>query len=218
MDIITSARDEVDYSPAGSPRSYRLAPLNFRERMAFRAHLTREAGEYPSDAAMYLAMRGAVREVEKLGQLDNAAELIAIIDAAEVAAPEDMDIKAQCLALETKLSIVPAYSEMLIARQRYLMIQPWLAARHALRGWSGEGLPEFERHGSTVPESLMDVLADLGELADVGRRANALMQPGRAVAGNSASPSPSPAIAMHAVGETRRKTGRNGSSRAKSGT
>lgn len=215
---IVSARDLVEFQPPGSPRRYTLAPLTFRERLAYRAAMTREAGEYPSDALMFLAMRGAVRELEKRGELTNAAELLTLIEAVQAAGPEDVDLRAQGAALEMMLGRVPAYNEMIQARQRWMELVPFVAARHALRGWDGPGLPEFARVGDAVPEALMEALYATGELQDVGWRAQALMQPGRAAEGNSASPSPSPAAATPAKGETSRKKGASGSSSAASGT
>lgn len=215
---IASARDLVEFQPPGSPRRYTLAPLTFRERLAYRAAMTREAGEYPSDALMFLAMRGAVRELARLEALTNHAELLALIDAVQAAGPEDVDLRAQGAALEMMIGRVPAYNEMIQARQRWMEMVPFVAARHALRGWEGPGLPEFARAGEVVGEALMEALYATGDLQDVGWRAQMLMQPGRAAEGNSASPSPSPATATPAREGTSRKKGASGSSPAASGT
>ena len=47
---VFSRRDVVPFTPEGSPRSYTVAPLTFRERQNFRADLAREGGVYPRHA------------------------------------------------------------------------------------------------------------------------------------------------------------------------
>ena len=79
-----------------------------------------------------------------------------------------------------------------ITRQRYAGMLPWVAARHALRGWEGDGLPPFARIGGMVPADLLDLLPG-NEIEAVGSRAAELMQPDRSAEGNSEPPSSSPA-------------------------
>jgi hypothetical protein len=86
---------------------------------------------------------------------------------------------------------VPVYAGLLAARQRYLGTLPWVAARHALRGWEGDGLPLFQRVRGLVPDDLLDAVPQ-DDVEAVGWRASTLMQPGRDAEGNSGAPSPSP--------------------------
>lgn len=78
---VFSRRDAIDFTPAGSDRSFRLSPLTFRERQLFRADVARDAGVYPTRAMMLDALRTAIREIGA----DNEAELLADIDAGEAA-------------------------------------------------------------------------------------------------------------------------------------
>ncbi len=151
--------------------------------------MAREGGLYPPRAQLLDALREAVREVSP----GNAEELIAHIDAAE-ADPDGEDRAAQqrLATIEAACAGIPVYTTLIAARQRYAGMLPWVAARHALRGWEGDGLPPFTRVGGLVPAELLDLLpAD--EIEAVGGRAAELMQPDRAAEGNSAPPSSSPA-------------------------
>jgi hypothetical protein len=47
---------------------------------------------------------------------------------------------------------------LLAARQRYLGTLPWVAARHALRGWEDDRLPPFRRLRGLVPDDPLDAL------------------------------------------------------------
>jgi hypothetical protein len=185
-DPVFSRRDAVPFTPDGSPRSYLIAPLTFRERQAFRADLAREGGLYPPRDQMLEALRAAVAEIAP----GNAHELTAAIDAAS-AAPDDAALQARLAAIEAACAAVPAYAEMLAARQRYLGMLPWVAARHGLRGWDGPGLPPFTRVRGLVPADLLDLLPG-EEVEAVGWRASALMHPGADAEKNSAGLSPSP--------------------------
>jgi len=172
-DPVFSRRDAEHFSPEGSPRSYLIAPLTFRERQAFRADLAREGGLYPPREQMLEALRAAVAEIAP----GNAHELVAAIDAAS-ATPDDTALQARLRAIEA-------------ARQRYLGMLPWVAARHALRGWDGPGLPPFTRVRGMVPAELLDLLPG-DEVEAVGWRASVLMHPGADAEKNSAGLSPSP--------------------------
>jgi hypothetical protein len=185
-DPVFSKRNAERFTPPGSPRTYTVAPLTFRERQAYRAELARDGGLYPPRPQMIEAMRAAVTEAAP----NNADDVLTEIDAAE-ANPEDKAAQVRLAAIEAVCAAVPAYSALLAARQRYLGMVPWVAARHALRGWEGPSLPPFRRERGTVPEALLETLPD-DEIEAIGWRAAALMQPGPDAAGNSGAPSPSP--------------------------
>jgi hypothetical protein len=174
MSVVFSRRDAEWFSPPHAPeRCYLIAPLTFRERQAFRADLARDGGIYPPQAQMLDALRLAITEAAP----GNAEELAAAIARAEA--------EAACAA-------IPSYAGLLAARQRYIGMLPWVAARHALRGWEGQDLPPFKRDRSLVSEALMDALPQ-EDIEPIGWRASALMQPSRDAEKNSAAPSPSPA-------------------------
>jgi hypothetical protein len=187
MTVVFSRRDAEWFAPSGATgRRYLIAPLTYRERQAFRADLAREGGIYPSHAQMLDALRAAVREASP----DNADELLAVIDASE-ATPDDAVMQVQLGTIEAACATVPVYAGLLAARQRYLGTLPWVAARHALRGWEGNGLPLFRRLRGLVPDDLLDALPQ-DDVEAVGWRASTLMQPGRDAEGNSGAPSLSP--------------------------
>jgi hypothetical protein len=186
MHVIFSRRDAEAFVPDGSDRTYTVAPLTFRERQTFRADMAREGGIYPSREQLLDGLRAAVREMAPA----NTDDLIAAIDAAE-ADPKDADAQAKLGIIEAACAEMPAYAGLLAARQRYIGMLPWVAARHALRGWEGPGLPPFRRERGLVPADLLDVLPD-AELEAVGWRASDMMQPGADAAGNSGAPSPLP--------------------------
>jgi hypothetical protein len=187
MTVVFSRRDAEWFAPSGAAsRRYLIAPLTYRERQAFRADLAREGGIYPSHAQMLDALRAAVREASP----GNSDELLAVIDASE-ATPDDAEIQVQLGTIEAACATVPVYAGLLAARQRYLGTLPWVAARHALRGWEGDGLPPFRRLRGLVPDDLLDGLPQ-DDVEAVGWRASTLMQPGRDAEGNSGAPSPSP--------------------------
>ncbi|MBS7810534.1 hypothetical protein [Roseococcus pinisoli] len=137
-----------------------------------------------------------------------------MIDAAE-ADITDGEAHAQLGAIEAACAAVPVYSELLSARQRYMGMLPYVAAKHALRGWEGESLPAFAARLGVVPDDLLEVLPP-EEVEMVGWRASALMQPGRAALGNSASPSLSSASPAPVTGASSQRTAGAGRSRAKS--
>jgi hypothetical protein len=186
MTVVFSRRDAEWFAPPGTDRRYLVAPLTYRERQAFRADLAREGGIYPSHAQMLDALRAAVREASP----GNSNDLLAVIDASE-ATPDDADVQVQLGTIEAACATVPVYAGLLAARQRYLGTLPWVAARHALRGWEGDGLPAFHRSRGLVPDDLLDALPQ-DDVEAVGWRASTLMQPGKDAEGNSGAPSPSP--------------------------
>ena len=151
---VFSAHDLVAFTPPGSPRTYRLAPLTYRERIAFRAALAREAGMRPSPQDVSNGLRAALREIapanvdEALGIVDNADAAREAVDAT----PEDTTLKARLAEAQARLAViitacmdVPVYAELRAAGERWTGMAPWVACRHALRGWDGPGLPAFRR-------------------------------------------------------------------------
>ena len=227
---LTSTDDVERFSPPGSPRSYTIAPLSFKERIAFRARLTEQAGILPGQHDLFLAMRSALQEVNP----SNIEELRGIIEAAHairmqqdavlltggpMPAPtaEEQVTLGHCLALEARLSVVPLYAALLNQRDRHNAMAPYLAAQASLRGWEGPGLPEFQQVNGLVPEALMEVLDGLGELNPVGWRAQRLAMPGSSAVGNFGSPSPSPETPTPAEAATAQKTARGGGSPGASG-
>ena len=133
---------------------------------------------------------GGVGQPERTPSPGNAVELLGVIDAAE-ATPDDRAVQVQLATIEAACTTVPVYAGLLAARQRYLGTLPWVAARHALRGWEGVGLPPFQRLRGLVPDELLDALPQ-DDVEAVGWRASTLMQPGRDAEGNSGAPSLSP--------------------------
>jgi hypothetical protein len=197
---VFSAYDLVAFTPPGSPRTYRLAPLTYRERIAFRAALAREAGMRPSPQDVSNGLRAALREVAPT----NIDEALAVVDEADAAreaadaAPNDAALKAKLAEAQAQLAViitacmdVPAYAELRAAGERWIGMAPWVACRHALRGWDGPGLPVFRRDKGLVLEELLDVLP-ASEVTAVGWRAFLLVSLDRSAEGNSAAPSPSP--------------------------
>lgn len=223
--------EEVEiFTPPGSPRRYRLAPLTYKQRAAFKARITEEVGILPSQHDLFLGLRAALAEanpanLEELRAIVEAAHAIrvtqdAALMAGEALPPltaEEQVTLGHCLALEARLSTVPLYAALLNQREAHNATVPYLAARFALRGWEGPGLPEFARVDGLVPEALMEALDGHAELLSVGWRAHRLAQPGSSAVGNFASPLPSPETPMPAAVETGPKTAASGGSRGASG-
>ena len=208
---IFSAQDTYTHTSADGLRTFSIAALTFRERQAYRADLSRDAGIYPSNPQLLAALREAVHEISP----GNADELIAAIDAAE-AAPEDAAAMARLVAIESACAAVPVYSALVSARTYYMGMMPFIAARHALRGWEGPGLPEFQRARGVVPEALIEHVSE-ADITACGWRAVTMMAPNTSAEGNSASASPSPASPTPAEGASSQKMGGAGGSRGKSG-
>jgi hypothetical protein len=188
MSVVFSRRDAEWFSPPHAPeRRYLIAPLTFRERQAFRADLARDGGIYPPQAQMLEALRLAITEAAPA----NAEELAVAIARAE-AEPDDPEAQAPLAMIEAACAAIPSYAGLLAARQRYIGMLPWVAARHALRGWEGTDLPPFKRDRGLVSEALMDALPQ-EDIEPIGWRASALMQPSWDAEKNSAAPSLSPA-------------------------
>jgi hypothetical protein len=178
----------VEFTPPESRNTYLIAPLSYRERQAFRGEMLREIGIYPAPALMLAALRESI----KAAAPTNAADLLAAVDAAE-ADPDDAEAAIKLAAIESAFTGTGAYGDMLATRHAYIGLLPLYALRHGLRGWQGEGLPEFTRTAGLVPLDLLDELpADDVEAA--GNAALSLGQPGTSAEKNSVPPSPSPAI------------------------
>ena len=62
--VVFSARETEWFTPPGSPRSYLLQPLTYRERSAMRRELRRVGGIAPERAALLEGMREALRQVQ----------------------------------------------------------------------------------------------------------------------------------------------------------
>lgn len=199
---ILSTRDVVEFTgPSG--RTYTLAPLGYREKVAMEAELTREAGIFPGQPLMLATLREVVRGVSP----GNAEELVAQIDAAE-ADPADLGAQQALQRIEVECSLVPAYAALIEARSRRMALLPWVAARHALR--AVDGVPVT---APLAPEAVDALGADIEAL---GWRAHALMQPGASAVGNSVAPSRSSASPTPVKAARSRKAAGDGSSRAKS--
>jgi hypothetical protein len=199
---VFSAHDLIAFTPPGSPRTYRLAPLTYRERISFRAALAREAGMRPSPQDVSNALRAALREIAP-ANLDEAIVVVDEADAAREAveaAPDDAVLKAKLAEAQARLAViitacmdVPVYAELRAAGERWTGMAPWVACRHALRGWEGPGLPAFQREKGLVPEALLDAMP-ASEIAAVGWRSFLLVSLDRSAEGNSVAPLPSPGI------------------------
>ncbi len=184
---VFSALDTVAYTPPRSPRTYLLSPLSYRERNRLRRAIREEAGDPPDQAVMFGVLRQVLHDLAPA----NLGEALAEVDAAE-AAPDDRAAQARLAVLERAARQVPAYAELLEARLRYNEASPFLTLQYALRGWSGPGLPAFQRINDRVPDGLLDALP-AAELEAVATRAQVLIWLGPDAEGNSAAPSPSPA-------------------------
>lgn len=185
---ITSSIAEEVFTPPGSPRSYTLSPMTYRERTAFRADHAREGGIYPTREQLIGVLRAAIEAAAP----SNEAQLLAVLDAAEAdPSGEDRATETALAVIEVQLSDDPGYAALVAARRRWSGMLPFCAARHALRGWSGPGLPPFRREKGAVPSEVMDLLPE-DEVDAIGGRALALMRPSKAAEGNSAPLSPSP--------------------------
>lgn len=187
---VFSALDTEEFTPPGSPRTYMLGVLNYRQRAAFTRDMRRSCGDRPDRAVMLAVLRECLRELAPA----NLEDALATVEEAE-AAPEDAGAQARLGVLERAVLEMPAYAALVEARMRYHEELPWISARHALRGWSGPGLPPFGQFGGLVPDALLDAIP-APELSAIGARADVLIWLGRSAEGNSAAPSPSPATLM----------------------
>lgn len=184
--VVFSARETEWFTPPGSPRSYLLQPLTYRERSAMRRELRRVGGIPPERAALLEGMREALRQVQPA----NLDACLAIVDEAE-ATPDDAGVQARLALVEQAVVDVPAYTALTDAQVRHNDAVPYVAARHGLRDWRGPGLPDFARVDGAVPEHLLEELP-AAEIGIVGWRVYVLAMLGRSAEGNSVALSPSP--------------------------
>jgi len=198
--VVFSALETVAFTPPGSPRSYMLAPLSYRQRIAFRAALAREAGVRPSQKDESAALRTALRDLAPA----NLDELLAVVDAVDAAhsdvaaEPKDVDAHARLAEAQARLAVIntfcmdaPVCAELRAAGERWSGMLPWVACRHMLRGWEGPGLPAFKLEKGMAPEDMLDAMPPT-EIEVVGYQAVLLMSPDRNAVGNSEAPSPAP--------------------------
>lgn len=181
MAPVFSRREPVIVDVEG--RRYTVAALTWLQRVAFRAELTTASGVYPSQDQLAAALRAALTDLAP----GNLAELLPIIDAA-TDGDTDPAMLSQLAAIEAACSGHPVYAPLLAARQRYLGLLPYIAAKHALRGWEGEGLPPFARVRGVVPDELIEVLPQ-ADVDAVGWAAHGAMMPSAAAEKNSEAPS-----------------------------
>jgi hypothetical protein len=183
---VFSARQVDTFTPEGSTRTYQLAPLTFLEKRAMTADLVLYGGIQPTQDTLRGGLRSALREVAPA----NLDELLAILDAYEET-PDDLALRQQLGVLEQIVAEVPSYQILYLADRRARDAQPYVAAMHALRGWSGDDLPPFARVNGRVPADLLDTIP-LPELTTIGWRAMMLINVGMPALKNSEAPSPAP--------------------------
>ncbi|WP_424138666.1 hypothetical protein [Roseomonas chloroacetimidivorans] len=186
---VLSRRDVEEFTPPGSPRTYKIAPLTVRERMAARAEVVAEGGTYPSQADLYEAMRQVLREAETEG-LD---DLLATLDAAEAMPADETGAEADELRqkvrrIETACQAAPAYTALLARRARHMGAIPFVYFRRAVRGWEGPDLPAFARKAGVVSDEAMEGVPE-DEITLVGWRAFAMTRPSKDAEKNSEEPS-----------------------------
>lgn len=208
---VFSTRDVESFTPPGSPRTYLIAPMTYRERERFKQHIIRDYGVGLNRSHILAALREAVRARSP----GNADELVDIIDAHEMD-PTDRAKASKVDAITAACSDAPEITSVIARMEALKSAEPYLALKYALRGWSGEGLPEFRGGLAGVDDDLMDAIPPR-ELEQAGHRAWIFAFIGKAAEGNSASPSHSPASLAPATGASSRKTAANGSSRARNG-
>lgn len=197
---VFSSRDPHDFQPPDSPNTYTIHPLNYRERVAFRADLTRVAGVRPSQDDYSNALGSALRELapdnldEALAILADADEARRTLEAAEVGTPEHsaalvrgQEAQARVNQLMVACMDVPVFADLRAAQEHWQGMAPYVAAKHSLRGSSGPDLPEFNRVRGVVPDALLEKLPP-SELARVGWRAFLFVSVDRVASGNSAQP------------------------------
>jgi hypothetical protein len=78
---VFSALDTEEFTPPGSPRTYVLGVLNYRQRAAFTRDMRRSCGDRPDRAVMLAVLRECLRELAP-ANLDDA---LATVDEAEAA-------------------------------------------------------------------------------------------------------------------------------------
>ena len=183
---VFSALDAEDFKPSQSPRTYKIAPLSYRERNRLRRMVRDVVGETPERDLMLGVLRECLQQIQPA----NLAEALSHVDEA-MASPDDKGAQARLAVLERAVRHIPAYAELIDAQQRANEEEPWVIARFVLRGWSGPGLPDFMRVDGLVPEDILDAVP-AAELDAIRTQARYLMWVGPSAVGNSEPPTPSP--------------------------
>lgn len=199
-DVITTAGLEVEFTPPGSARTYRLAVPSFGQAGRMVAAM---ADRMKPSAALF---NHATREALKAARPDNLEELLGYVDAYEAAEDEmgathvafgredRQAIKAAHVALnraERGLRIAEAavWGDERLARLRQQAAdadraEAEMLAREALRGWQGEGLPAFALGpDGRVPVELL-ARAPAQDVAAIARRVGELTRPSAAAEKN----------------------------------
>lgn len=183
---VFSRRAVEDFTPPDSPRTYRIAPLTYLQKIQVRGDLARMGATWVWPEQLLEAIRAAVRELAPA----NMHELLEVVQIAQEL-PDDAAAQADLASLEAAVGSVPVYANLRATRELWFGLSPWVTARYALRGWDGPGLPPFRRVREVVPDELLDLVPPL-DLAHVGRRASEMMQVVPAAEKNSEPPSGSP--------------------------
>lgn len=189
---VFSRRQVQDLLLGDGTRTYRIAPLTFRDRAALYADLAREGAAGVTAQQRQAALRAALHDI----QPDNLPELLAVLDeaaegAAAGATPEAEALAARLQIIERAAMAHPAYAGVVAQVELRLALIPSMTLRRALVGWDGEGLPPFKRVRNCVPDELLDAIPQ-DDLATAGWNAWNLAHVGPVLEKNSAAPSPSP--------------------------
>ena len=184
---VFSGQDVERFTWDRSGRTYILAPLSYRQRLAMTRAVRRVAGTPPDRAVMLAVLRECLRELAPA----NLAEALSHVDEAE-AEPENAMAQGRLAVIQRACADVAAYAEMEEAWERHNEERPLIVARYALRGWEGAGLPPFVLGpDGLVPESLLEAIP-AAELMAIANRAAVLIWLGPSAAGNSEAPLPAP--------------------------
>lgn len=199
---VFAASDPYTLKMDDSPNVYTLAPMTFRQRVAFRAEMARIAGVRPSQEDYNNALVAAVTELapsnmdEALAILAEAAELTKQLEGLAVESEDRPGLLARSKIVQAHVNQlmvacmdVPVFADLRASHQRWEGMAPYVAAKYSLIGWEGPGLPPFARVRGAVPDDVLDVLPP-SELTRVGWRAFVLASVDKAAAGNSGQPSP----------------------------
>lgn len=189
---VFSRRQVQDLQLGDGKRTYRIAPLTFRDRAALYADLAREGAAGVTSQQRQAALREALRDI----QPDNLPELLAALDeaaegGAEGDAPEAQALAARVQIIERAAMAHPAYAGIVAQVELRLALIPALTLRRALVGWDGEGLPPFRRERGCVPDELLEAMPQ-DEQSTAGWVAWNAAHVGPVLEKNSAAPSPSP--------------------------
>ncbi|MBU8540808.1 hypothetical protein [Falsiroseomonas tokyonensis] len=194
MTPILSRDDSVWHQPPGSPRRYLLAPMTRRERNLFRRAMVIEGAVMHSNERILEGLRFAVQELAPA----NLDEVLALIDEAEAEQKERQadpagqagPATARLVPIEAAARAVPAYATLLADRSFFMATYPAVAARFALRGWEGPGLPEFQRRNGEAAADALEAVPD-DDLTSLGIEAYRMAFLSQDAEKNCAAPSQS---------------------------